>query len=94
MKQKNLYLITSPNSFGGYDTYSAAVVVANSKESAKLIHPNGTIFTNEIDRDEYERDRWWLSSWVSPDEVSATLVGRASPRLKLNTVVCASFHAG
>lgn len=80
-----LWLIERPQ-FGGYDTYSDAVVVAETADDARSIHPNGTGEPLD-DNDPY-------GTWVTFDEVKAKLIGVAEPSLEAGSVVCASFHAG
>jgi hypothetical protein len=65
----------------GYDTFDSCVVVAESEQSAKLMHPAG----DSIGEDSYT----WPNN---PADVKATYLGLAedpTPR-----VVCASFNAG
>lgn len=84
-----LYLI-SQNKNNDYDTYSSAVVCAESEEEAKLIHPCSWV----------EKD--WLidtgrignyGDWAHPDKVQVEYLGEACESLERG-VVCASFHAG
>jgi hypothetical protein len=66
----------------GYDTFDSCVVVADSEQSAKLIHPRWCSIMGE---DNY--------TWPdNPADVKATYLGLAedpTPR-----IVCASFNAG
>lgn len=86
----NLYLIKQTEN-PGYDTYRSAVVVANSEEDAKKIHPNG--------RDTAE-DWWststskWYDGWAHPDNVKVELIGIAADHLQPNQVVCCIFRHG
>lgn len=85
----NLYLI-SQDANNDYDTYSDAVVVAESEEAAKLIHPDGSKTLPTA-----EDDEWRYRDWVKiPDQVNAKLVGTAAEGLQAGQVICASFHAG
>jgi hypothetical protein len=82
----NLYLLTQNNN-NGWDTYDSCVVVANSEEEARLIHPNGDIWNGH----KYpSRSRSWANT---PDSVMVELIGNAI-NLKENTVVISSFNAG
>lgn len=76
----NLYLLGRP-SYGGHDTYSAAVVAAKTKAKARHIHPSG----NNLDITS--------DTWVKHHEVDATFIGRAKRGTKAG-VICASFNAG
>ena len=78
----NLYLIGRPKSdIADYDnTYWSAVVAAPNNFAARNIHPSG----NQKDGS---------GNWCCfPDEVTAKLIGMASPRIKQG-VICASFNA-
>ena len=80
----NLYLISqSVNT--GYDTYSDAVVAAESEEQARNIHPDGT----PESKDDYFR----RSTWAPVKDVQVELIGIAKDGTKVG-VICASFHAG
>ncbi len=75
----------------GYDQYSHAVVVANSPDEARTIHPNG----RSLHRPWNDWDDSFGSWCRKPEEVtSVTYVGEAATNLKLGDVICASFHAG
>lgn len=75
------------DSSGGYDTYDSCVVVAESEEDAKTIHPN------RIDVVSEEINFYSSSSWVRLSEVQCELIGKAMSSMKRG-VVCASFNAG
>jgi hypothetical protein len=77
----NIYLISQTKN-NGYDTYDSAVVVAESEEDAKSIHPNGS------DWDGVERG---FGAWVSKQHVAAKLIGTTDMD---KCVICASFNAG
>lgn len=73
-------------STSGYDVFSDAVVAAETKEEAAATHPSGGPLEERFS-----------SSWVtSPEEVTVTFLGEASPELNLKNkeVICASFNAG
>lgn len=93
----NLYLI-SQDVNNDYDTYDSAVVVANSLDEARVIHPDTKA---KLIGDEWHTDRgcdYMLDeTWVSHKDLSKVtvkLLGKADRRLKLGDVVCASFNAG
>jgi hypothetical protein len=70
----------------GYDTYDSAVVVAESEDDARNIHPSGGPVT--------DRRTDWACDWAtSVEHVTARYIGEASPVLPRG-VVLASFNAG
>lgn len=80
-----LWLI-SQNQNNDYDTYSDAVVAAETAEEAAKIHPGGP------------SGKWSgacrYGTWVDkPSEVEVLYIGDAAPGTKVG-VICASFHAG
>lgn len=67
----------------GYDTYDSAIVVAESVEQARAIHPSKYSSWNEH-----------YSSWASsPEHVSAVCIGTAQDGIQ-GPVILASFNAG
>ncbi len=82
----------------GYDTYSDAIVVANSEEEAKCqcvcgyhkYHDGELFFQYSDGREEPEES---CSGWTEPKNVSVEYIGEAKEEIK-EGVVCASFHAG
>lgn len=87
----NLYLITQKVNVG-YNTFDAAVVAARNADEARSIHPY-------FDGDEDHHRELWEDArrdWVpSPEQVTATKIGRADPtELSRPCVVLASFNAG
>ena len=88
----NIYLLEGTAS--GYDTFDSMVVIAESEEEAKQIHPYGN--TNP----EYNKDAWidekenLYTVWaMSPEEVTAHCIGIADPNADKGIVV-SSFNAG
>jgi hypothetical protein len=86
-----------------YDTYSSAVVCANSIEEAKTIHPTGDIYDDQ-NFNEWNSGLWQIvpisnawrdyRNWAThPDNVSAQYIGEAAEDMKFG-VVLASYHAG
>ena len=82
-----LYLISqSVNS--GYDTYDSAVVIADSEEEARMVHP--------------EKDPRWngvknhlFDSWADAKDVQVVYLGEAEEGLEdYGPVICSSFNAG
>lgn len=91
----NLYLLTD-NTPGGYDTYDSCVVCAESPEEAKTYHPNGSerwINNKWIYPDSPDLN-WKDTSWTTPDNITATLIGNANTNNVIPGVVIASFNAG
>jgi len=94
---KYLYLL-SQDINDGYDTYDSCIVCATSRGDALKIDPSGYY--------KYHDDNWYFQysdktekieendEWCNPKNVNITLVGIADEKVKLNSVVCASFNAG
>ena len=79
----NIYLISQSEN-GGYDTFDAAVVIAESEEAARNIHPSSWN-TDWSDK--------WDRSWASkPELVAVKLIGTAIN--KDAGLILASFNAG
>ena len=78
-----LYLLTQ-DIVTGYDTYSAAVVIAATPFAARRIHP--------ADGQPVEGNRY--GGWcTNHDNVRVVCLGDAEPGLEAG-VVCASYNAG
>lgn len=68
-----------------YDTYSDAVVAAETEEAALATHPSGT---------ENAWKHTWRSDWAKrPDQVRVRLLGDAVEGTEAG-VICASYNAG
>lgn len=80
----NLYLLFQ-NENDRYDTYDSCVVIAESEELAKLIHPNGDKWNGEW-------EQFGNYSWAHPDNVKVKLLGTSVDSKE--QVVLASFNAG
>lgn len=79
----NLYLIEQDD-VGGWDTYDAAVVCAESEDQARLIHPGGGKISDPM-----------TSTWTrDPHKVTVTLIGFADDKIHTGVVLCSSFNAG
>lgn len=82
-----------------YDTYDSAVVVAETAEDAKKIHPNGDYVWNGSkwmqhfdDGRVFERN---TSSWCTPEDVMAFEIGELTDGdYSAGSVICGSFNAG
>lgn len=74
----------------GYDEYDSAVVVAETEDAARLIHPTGSayLWNGTIWKD----GNWSDNVWADPATLKVQEVGIASPGI--TGVVCASFNAG
>jgi hypothetical protein len=76
------------NDYDNYDTYSSAVVAAETEDEARHTFPHSNV-----------KGEWWkedttaFSEWTHPNNVIVNLVGEALPNTKAG-VICASFHAG
>ena len=75
----NIYLISQYENTG-YNTYDTAVVIAESEETARLIHPSGG-------------EEWIEECWADPEDVEVELLGEAIEGAHAR-VVCVSFHTG
>jgi len=76
---------------GGWDTFDSLVVVADSEDEARLIHPEESWCYSS------RADLWEDNSytWVNtPEEVIVAEVGEANDNQEAGTIVCASFNAG
>ncbi len=69
-----------------WDTYSDAVVCAESEEDAKTIDPSG-------DEEPITNKKQNWSSWSILKHIKVEYIGEAKQEMKRG-VVCASFHAG
>jgi hypothetical protein len=96
----NIYILTQSTN-NDYDTYDSAVVYAEDAESAQLIHPSK--FSHAVwddacegymaTREDGSRYVVHNTSWVTPDAVTVTLIGKALNDAKAG-VVTSSFNAG
>ena len=92
----NIYRIWQ-NQNNGYDTFDSAVVVAESEEAARHVHPIWAWRSDDFNKSgKWIRSQDWESStWArTPDRVSVELIGKADESLKTEQVICASFNAG
>lgn len=64
-----------------YDTFDSAIVVAESKEKARLIRPDDNSPSEFL-------------SWCSPEHASVRYLGLAAKRYTVSEVILASFNAG
>jgi len=68
----------------GYDTYDSCVVVADTEEEARKIHPCH-LYDSEV--------RWYITTWALPKDVTVEYLGETERNFP-NKVICASFNAG
>lgn len=66
-----------------WDTYSDAIVAAETEEEARNIHPDEPI----------EPGKWDLSSWTLPENVTVEYIGEAKEGT-IPGIILSSFHAG
>lgn len=78
-----LWLI-SQDANDDYDTFDSAVVVAETEDAARKIHPYG--------RENTEADGQRFSCWAAPEQVKAEYIGETER--PPGEVICASFNAG
>jgi hypothetical protein len=85
-----------------YDTYDSAVVVAESEEDAKRIHPDGRskwvdgawkIFNPDIGPYGSYFEHGSVA-WTDPKMVKVTLIGVALADITKESVICSSYNAG
>lgn len=92
----NLYKISQTEN-NDYDTYSDAIVCANNKDEARMIHPSGnqpSKLKMDGSEDDYNAWDYTYRSWCSsPELVTVELIGVAIEGIKKG-IVLASFHAG
>lgn len=76
----------------GYDTYDSCVVVADTEDQAKDMHPC-TYDSKFLSKAGTKTTPIWYYDWArSANEVTATYLGEAEDGTR--RVVCASFNAG
>jgi len=76
-----------------YDTFDSMVVMAESEEAARQIHPEESYLNNSDNRDEMWKSEW--SAWASkPSEVTVELVGQTLADDEVEGILLASFNAG
>lgn len=79
-----IYLLSQDDN-QNYDTYDSCIVVAESEEDAKTIHPNG---------DEYTKPISLYTDWAREKEsISCKEIGEANSD-QVRGVILASFNAG
>jgi hypothetical protein len=86
----------------GYDSYDSAVVIAESEDAARRMHPS-RYHMKPYHQWNDKTDMWcWsdsgkkssgLCTWATPDNVGVTYLGEAEDG-SISHVVCASFNAG
>lgn len=81
----NIYYLHQ-NTWNDYDTYDSAVVIAETEEQAKRMHPHG----GDISQEEANRYKDWPSD---PEEITCKFLGVAEG-ISESYVVCASYNAG
>ncbi|MCP4397775.1 MAG: hypothetical protein GY801_10815 [bacterium] len=70
-----------------YDTYDAAVVIAENEEEARNMDPSTG---EQMEKEDWRRE---ISNWCSsPNHVSVKFLGESVDSKK--GIVCSSFHAG
>lgn len=89
----------SQDANSGYDTFSDAIVAAETEELAKSTHPDGSYQwigsawqATRPDGTTYIDDMRY-SAWVKADQVEVEYIGEAKGGTPAG-VICASFHAG
>lgn len=85
----NLYKI-SRDDVAGFDEFDSAVVVAESEEKARLIHPAEWAPKNWHENKEFNA----IDCWIKPEKVFVALIGSAKEGLEEGMVIVSSFNAG
>ena len=88
VRRLNIYKIEQDET-RGWDTYSDAVVAAESEEDAKTIYPDKS---GELRR--IPLSGAWGEWTNDPTNVRVTLIGVAVRTITCSQVICSSFHAG
>lgn len=90
----NIYLLERQD-MHDHDEYDSLVVVAETEEKAKQIHPaDGSLYSGREDKMNFWNNSSFMTSWVDLDKINVTLIGKADPSQKENSVICTSFNAG
>ena len=81
-----------------YDTYSDFVVVCETEEQARNIHPQGVRAWDELTETEEDlKYGRYLNSWVRRSDIpflTVVEVGTAVSGIASGTIICSSYHAG
>jgi hypothetical protein len=93
----NIYKLTNPKS--NYGAYKSCVVVANSEEEARLIHPdsNDTFCTFQWNKTNWEYKMNYetkynrSNTWAAPNELTVRLIGVADSSITKPEVIEAYF---
>ena len=103
-KTFGIYVLSIP--YAGYDTFDSAVVIAESEEAARMIHPlsfRNPWYPNDSDpvgEHKWDGTKWiyeWNGNeencmWASPEKVLVKRIGTAN--IDVPMIVCVSFNAG
>lgn len=81
----NLYRVWQDVNIG-YDTFDSMVVIAESEDIAKSVHP--------LLRLDWDGKSDKVSAWCDKEYVKVELVGRALDGAKSGAIICSSFNAG
>lgn len=82
----------SQNENNGYDTYDSAVVIAESEDEARLMHPNDDPQDNRVTRNSWIKDSFKV--WCTkPEQVNVEYLGEAEYSQSIG-FICKSFNAG
>jgi hypothetical protein len=91
-QKMNIYKLSQSEN-RDYDTFDSMVVMAESEEAARQIHPEESYLNNSDNRDEMWKSEW--SAWASkPSEVTVELVGQTLADDEVEGILLASFNAG
>lgn len=72
-----------------FEHYSSFIVVADSEETAKQLHPTGKqfkLFDNPIDY------YGWIRGWTDPKDTEVQHIGYTDKDYKNPTIISTSYH--
>ena len=83
----------------GYDTYSDFVVVCETEDQARNIHPSGRLDEWERIPETKEDLKYgtYLNSWIRRSDIpflTVVEIGTSVPGIASGTIICSSYHAG
>ena len=94
MRKMKIFHVSAKNNsrfnYLGYDTYSDFVVVCETEEEARNIHP-------ETEWDELWEPDEAYAGWIKRSDIpflSVVEIGTAVPGIASGTIICSSYHAG
>ena len=91
-QKMNIYKLSQSEN-RDYDTFYSMIVLAESEEAARQIHPEESYYNVQGNRAEMWADEF--SAWASkPSKVTVELVGRTLADDEVEGILLTSFNAG